>query len=191
MGGRVKIEQLHELFVEAKRITGHREFVVVGSLSVLGALDPIAVPPRMVMSNDVDTYTRNDPERIFDLQELLGEGSDFAKVKGYYLDPVSPHLPTLPDGWQDRMSRVNVEDDLVIWFLDPNDAAISKYARGEPRDREWIGAGLAAGILAPAIIESRLKKTDFLDVDEQERASRAFAEDRARSNLVAKLPRPR
>jgi hypothetical protein len=97
----------------------------------------------------------------------------------------------LPDGWQDRMSRVNVEDDLVIWFLDPNDAAISKYARGEPRDREWIRAGLAAGILAPAIIESRLKKTDFLDVDEQERANRAFAEDRARSNPVAKLPRPR
>ncbi|MBM3391107.1 MAG: hypothetical protein FJY34_03920 [Betaproteobacteria bacterium] len=30
---------------------------------------------------------------------------------------------------------------IVAGFLDPNDAAVSKYARGEPRDREWIRAG--------------------------------------------------
>jgi hypothetical protein len=62
-------------------------------------------------------------------------------------------------------------------FLDPNDAAVSKYARGEPRDREWIRAGLEAGVLSRAIIESRLKETTFLDQQERQRALAAFAGD--------------
>ena len=42
---------------------------------------------------------------------------------------------------------------IVAYFLDPDDAAVSKYARCEPRDREWIRAGLLAGLLSIAKID--------------------------------------
>lgn len=69
-------------------------------------------------------------------------------------------------------------DRIVAFFLDPDDAAISKYARCEPRDREWIRAGLAAGLLSVAVIERRLRETSFLDAAERDRAWSAFADDK-------------
>ena len=57
----------------------------------------------------------------------------------------SPMLPTLPDGWQARLVKVDFASGMSGWFLEPNDAAISKYVRGQARDFEWIRAGLGAG----------------------------------------------
>jgi hypothetical protein len=174
------LSNLEILFEEARKLTGHTEFVVVGSLSVLGIVQGRRVPPRMLMSIDVDCFTRQDPERIFDLQRALGEGSAFEAAHGYYLDPVSPNLPTLPAQWEFRLIQVPLKNGLKIFFLDPNDAAVSKYARGEPRDRAWLQAGLAAGLLSAPIIESRLRDTTFLDDEERQKVFGAFAEDRAR-----------
>ena len=56
---------------------------------------------------------------------------------------------------------------------------VSKYARAEPRGREWIQAGLAAGLLSAAVIESRFRDTLFLDDEEHRRAGVALAEDTA------------
>ncbi|MGH8746771.1 MAG: DUF6036 family nucleotidyltransferase [Burkholderiales bacterium] len=176
----MELSDLERLFKQAKKLSGHTEFVVVGSLVALGVAAGRRVPPRMLMSNDVDCYTRQDPGRIFELQKELGEGSEFEKIHGYFLDPVSPSLPTLPENWQFRLLRVPFESGITIFFLDPNDAAVSKYARAEPRDREWLQAGLGAGLLLPAIIESRMRETTFLDEEEQQRALKAFAQDRAR-----------
>ena len=53
----------------------------------------------MTASLDVDAYTRRDPGRIFDLVAELGQGSPFEAEHGYYLDPISPQVATLPDGW--------------------------------------------------------------------------------------------
>ena len=49
------------LLKEASALTQHREFVIIGSLSVLGSC---AVPPQsMVLSIDVYLYPRFDPGR--------------------------------------------------------------------------------------------------------------------------------
>ena len=88
-------------------------------------------------------------------------------------------LPTLPDGWQQRLVRLEFENGVTGWFLEPNDAAISKYVRAEQRDREWIWAGLEAGILSAAVIEYRMRETS-METDERERAKKAFEEDRMR-----------
>jgi hypothetical protein len=82
------IGKLEVLFDEARKLTGHCEFVVVGSLSALGIAGSGQIPARMLMSIDVDCFTRQDPGRIFDLRKSLGEGSDFEIAHGYYLDPV-------------------------------------------------------------------------------------------------------
>ena len=174
------LSHLQVLFSAAEKLTKHKEYVVVGSLCVLGIVQRASeIPARMLMSIDVDCYTKADPERIFELREKLGQGSKFEEKHGYYLDPISPALPTLPDQWKHRLIPVELRDGIVVFFLDPNDAAVSKYARCDVRDREWIRAGLQAGLLSAPIIESRFRQTAFFDDAEQERAYEALAEDRA------------
>jgi hypothetical protein len=184
----VDVKDLQKLFERARDLTNHAEFVVVGSNSVLGVPFDGELPPRMTMSIDVDAYTKNDPGRIFDVEKQLGQGSPFELENGYYLDPVSPSLPTLPDGWESRLFKVKFDSGLVVHFLDPNDAAVSKYARCEPRDREWLQAGLDAGVLSGALIEYRMRETSFADDGERARAVAAFEEDSRRRRPTPGVP---
>lgn len=91
-------DDIKRLLDEAMKITNHRDYVIIGSLSVLGA---VAHPPiSMTGSIDIDLYPKNDPGRTFEIANKLGLGSDFEQTYGYYADAVSPMLPTLPDGWE-------------------------------------------------------------------------------------------
>lgn len=159
-------DALFSLLAEAKRLCGHTQYVIVGSLSVLGLAEVTAIPRDMTMSIDADCYTLADPGRVHDLQAQLGEGGPFHRANGIYLDPVNPKLPTLPDGWEQRLIRVE-RGDVVALFLDPNDAAVSKLARGEERDFRWVRAGAKAGILSLPVIAMRFRTTSFLDRDER------------------------
>ena len=169
-------EDLGRLFARARDLCGETDYVVFGSLAVLGCTGE--VPPRMAASIDVDAYCKGDPERVFDLVATLGQGSPFEAEHGYYLDAISPRVATLPAAWPDRLTRIQLDLDLAAWFLEANDAAVSKYARMEPRDREWIRPGLRAGLLSLAILDARFAETAFLDPDEAARARRALEEDR-------------
>lgn len=184
------LNDLEKLFIRAKELTNHTEFVVIGSNSILGVPRDREIPPRMTMSNDVDAYTLNDPERVFALNSQLGQGSAFELKNGFYLDPVSPALPTLPQGWESRLFKVELKEGVILHFLDANDAAISKYARCEPRDREWLRAGLEAGILSPAIIEYRMRETVFEDNKERQRAVKAFQDDQVCTRHPSRRKRP-
>jgi hypothetical protein len=64
-------------------------------------------------------------------------------------------LPTLPEGWESRLFKVSFPSGVIVHFLDPNDAAVSKYACGEPRDREWLQAGLSVRTSAKAAVTRR------------------------------------
>ena len=50
----MKRDYLFKLFEQARRLTGHQDFVVIGSLSILGTQDEDELPPEMSMSIDVD-----------------------------------------------------------------------------------------------------------------------------------------
>ncbi len=169
-------EDLARLFKEARSLIGETDYVVLGSLAVLGYAGE--VPARMSASIDVDAYSKHDPGRIFALTGALGQGSPFEAAHGYYLDPIAPSVATLPEGWERRLARIALADEVTAWFLEPNDAAVSKYARMEPRDREWIRPGLRAGILSLATLDERSSLTTFLDADESARARKALEEDR-------------
>ena len=101
----------------------------------------------MTGSIDIDLYPKSDPGTASEIAKALGLGSEFERIYGYYADAVSPMLPTLPQGWEHRLIKVEFDSGVSAWFLEPNDAAISKYVRSEPRDREWVRAGLEAIIL--------------------------------------------
>jgi hypothetical protein len=169
----VNLASLFQLLDAARALCGHREYVVVGSLSVLGLAQVTAIPADMTMSIDADCYTAADPGRIFGLQTELGEGSPYHRSHGIYLDPVSPKLPTLPDGWEQRLIRIQ-QGEVTAAFLDPNDAAVSKLARGEPRDLRWVRAGLKVGIVSLPALRLRMRSTAFLDAAEQQVALQAL-----------------
>jgi hypothetical protein len=165
----MRLKSLLHLLSEARAAVGHTEYVVIGSLSILGMEDVAQIPEGMSMSIDVDAYTRKDPGRIFDLTDLLGENSPFHRDHGIYLDAVSPDLPTLPDGWESRMLKVE-QDGLVVWFLHPDDAAVSKLARSDENDVRWVREGVAARLISPPMVKAHFRSTRFFDEEEEKRA---------------------
>ena len=165
----MRLASLLHLLTEARVALGHDEYVVIGSLSILGMEDVATIPEGLSMSIDVDTYTRKDPGRIFDLRERLGENSPFHLDHGIYLDAVSPDLPTLPEGWESRMRKVE-HDGLVVWFLHPDDAAVSKLARSDENDLRWVRAGIAAHLVSPPMVRAHFRTTRFIDDEEEQRA---------------------
>jgi hypothetical protein len=169
----MRLASLLHLLSQARAASGHTEFVVIGSLSILGMERFAQIPDGMSMSNDVDAYTKADPERIFDLLPQLGEDSPFHLAHGIYLDGVSPDLPTLPEGWEARMIRKE-HDGLVVWFLEPNDAAVSKLARRQANDMRWVREGVRAGLISAPMVRARFATTRFLDADEEKRAKQGL-----------------
>lgn len=169
----MNLDALFALLNAARAQCGHREYVLVGSLSVLGMAEVAGVPDDMTLSIDADCFTLADPGRVFDLKAALGEGSPWHREHGIYLDPVSPQLPTLPDGWQQRLIRLE-RGGVIAAFLDPNDAAVSKLARAEPRDLRWVRAGIRAQIVSAPTVRLRMRSTRFLDDEEKHRAVSAL-----------------
>ena len=51
----MKREHLFRLFDEAYRQTGHKDYVVVGSLSILGTRDEDELPAEMAMNTPLPT----------------------------------------------------------------------------------------------------------------------------------------
>lgn len=174
----MNFEQVDKLLAEIAAAHGVDRFVVMGSLSVLGLVGSHGIPDAMLVSNELDAYPEDDPERRHEIAKQFGQGTEYERRRGYYFDPISPGLPTLPEGWEQRLIEVALPSGVRVKFLEPDDAAVSKYARGDAKDREWIRAGLAASILSAATIEYRFRSTPFLDEAERERAKRALAEDR-------------
>ncbi|MEI8029655.1 MAG: DUF6036 family nucleotidyltransferase [Comamonadaceae bacterium] len=173
----MKIDDIDRVLSEIRAASGLDEFVVMGSLSALGITGE-NLPPRMTRSMEVDAYPERDPLRAHEFSEKFGEGSGFHQQHGYYFDAVSPDLPTLPEGWQARMIRQVLASGVKVKYLDSNDCAVSKYARSEPKDREWIRAGIEAGILSLPTIEHRMRETLFIDDDEQRKARVSLLEDK-------------
>lgn len=185
----MNLDQVDHLLGEIARERGVREFVVLGSLSVLGLTRGRPVPDEMLVSNEVDAYPERDPALANELVRRWGQGSEFQKAHGYYFDPISPWLPTLPEGWRARLIELALPAGARAKFLEPNDAAVSKYARGEPKDRAWIREGLRASILSLATLEYRFRETSFLDQAEHERVKRALDEDRIWLEALSAAPR--
>ncbi len=173
----MKIEDIDLLFGQIRDASGLDEFVVIGSLSALGLVGD-DLPPRMTWSMEVDAYPERDPKRAQEFSARFGENSKFHQAHGYYFDAVSPDLPTLPEGWAQRMLRQVLPCGVKVKYLEPNDCAVSKYARSEPKDREWIRAGIEAGILSLPTIEYRMRETRFMDDAERAMAKTSGAEDK-------------
>jgi hypothetical protein len=180
------LETVGALLVEASRLSNHKEFVIIGSLSVLATGK--ATPSQMLMSMDVDLYPRLDPGRAGEIARALGPDSRFAQERGLYADAVSPHLAALPEGWEARLVRVEHPAGVIGHYLDPNDCAVAKLARSETRDLRWVRQGIAAGIIDPTIVERRMASAPFLDQAEHDRAKRNLSDVARRAQALNRKP---
>lgn len=151
------LANIESLLEEVAAKTNHRNFVVIGSLSIIGAV--LSPPDDMTNSVDVDAFLKLDPNRHSELRSL-GDESDAARRFSCYADPVSPSLVSAPDGWLNRLTPIPAKSGIVVWFMDPIDAATSKLIRGEERDIAWVSAGIKHGIISPDSLRESIKKTD-------------------------------
>lgn len=170
-------EQIRLALEEAAKRGHHTEFVIAGSLSVLGFKE---VPPEMMsMSIDIDFFPLRDPTHIAEIAAELGEDSPFHEQHGYYLDSISSNILVLPPGWRERLVMLEF-GTIRVYFLDVNDAAISKYVRSAENDFRWIDAGLEAKILDLDIIDGQAQfGVDYPGEDDRRRVRNGILSHRA------------
>ena len=82
----------------AAGITGEKEFIVLGSQSILGKFPD--APHSLRHSMEVDIYPKEHPELAELINGCLGEFSAFHTTFDYYADGVSPTTAILPRGWK-------------------------------------------------------------------------------------------
>lgn len=179
----MKLDQLDRLLHEVSLRHHVDEFVVIGSLTVLAFAQARSIPEVMLASVEVDAWPDGDPERAFEIARDFGIGSAFEQEHGYYFDPVSPSLPTLPDGWRDRLIPLRLPGGVLVKFVDPNDAALAKLSRGDLKDLEWVRAGIDSSLLSVAALVYRFRETVFLDDNERERVRSTLRAEAARAGI--------
>lgn len=130
--------QLQHLLRAAAAITGEKEFIVIGSQSILGS-HPDA-PRSLRKSIEGDTYPKHHPEKSIEIDGAIGELSSFHQQFGYYAHGVAPETATLPKGWEERLVefRAGDDSDTIGWCLEKHDLVFSKLAAGRSKDIEFV-----------------------------------------------------
>ncbi len=139
--------QLEHVIRAAASIANDREIVVVGSQAILGRYPD--APPSLCISDDVDLYPRNHPDRSEVVDGAIGELSAFHETFGYYAHGVGPGTAILPAGWEERLIRVEGPGTAgaVGLCLDPHDLAVSKLLAGRDKDLEYLRIAVGASLL--------------------------------------------
>ena len=136
---------------------GINEYIVVGSQSVLGAY-PNA-PEDLKVSMEADLYPPSDPGKAEVLSVMMGELSPFFDAFGIFADGVSPETSKLPEGWRDRLVKVQNENTngAIGWCLDPTDLAIAKHVAGREKDIAFTEAMVRHGLIDRSAFLERLE----------------------------------
>jgi hypothetical protein len=160
--------ELEHLIRAAGAITGLKRLVVIGSQSILGALPQ--APLTLLESREADLMPFDDDPRASDLIDgVLGERSVFDDTFGYHAQGVDSTTAVLPDGWRERLVRIANDNTSGIegWCLDPHDLFAAKYVANRPKDRQFLRAAHAAGILLP---QRLIERVAALPIEHAERA---------------------
>jgi hypothetical protein len=163
-------DEFEHVIAAAANVTGHDEFVVIGSQAILGTHP--AAPDAMLRSLEADVFPLHRPEDADDIDGALGDGSPFHRTYGYYAHGVGPETAKAPRGWQARLVRVPVPARVksgrspVAWCLEVHDLVLSKCVAGRERDWEFAAEALRAGLVRPDVLLARI---DDLPVDTEMR----------------------
>ena len=143
----MKKQQVDHVLRAAGRITGEKQFVIIGSQSLHGKYPD--VPDEILTSFEVDLLAPKNADRTAWLN-AIGVDSPFHENSGYYADPVDDTTATLPKGWKGRLVSLPPGDTEGVkgLCLEPHDLAIAKYVASRQKDliftRELVRRGLVA-----------------------------------------------
>ncbi|CAM5795222.1 DUF6036 family nucleotidyltransferase [Ottowia pentelensis] len=159
--------ELEHLIRAAAAVTNEYEIVVIGSQSILASVP--APPPELVQSMEADCYPLRRPELADLIDGAIGELSPFHERFGYYAQGVGPETAVLPDGWQERLVKLqNEQTDLKLgWCLEPHDLAAAKLVAGRDKDGPFVATMLRHGIISMDTLVARIAA---LPLDEARKA---------------------
>jgi len=162
-------DQLEHAIRTACQIIGRPEVIVVGSQSILGSFREEELPADATMSIEVDILPiaadNDETARLADLIEgVAGEFSSFEELHGFSIDGVDLETSALPEGWRDRLIRVQNsntaapggEPQFTGWCLDREDLCVAKLCAHREKDLNFVAALINAGLVDPVEIARRL-----------------------------------
>lgn len=91
----MKKRHVEHVLRAAAKITGEKQFIIVGSQALHGKFPDIA--DEIVMSVEVDLIAKKNANRT-EWLNAIGQDSTFHETFGYYADPVDESTATLPRG---------------------------------------------------------------------------------------------
>lgn len=158
----MKKQQLDHVLRAAGRITGEKQFVIIGSQSLHGKYPDLA--DAILLSAEVDLIATKKPEQTELLNEI-GVASPFHQSFGYYADPVDATTATLPRGWRNRLVNLPPGDTEGIkgLCLEPHDLAIAKYVARREKDIVFTRELARRGLVKRATLLERLAQTQISD----------------------------
>ncbi|MGC1209098.1 MAG: DUF6036 family nucleotidyltransferase [Ornithinimicrobium sp.] len=164
-------DQLEHAIRTACQVIQQPAVIVVGSQAILGTYEESQLPSTATMSIEVDILPiaddNDETARLADLIEgVAGEFSTFEQLHGFSIDGVDLQTAVLPDGWRDRLIKVQNantaapagEPCFTGWCLDKEDLCVAKLIAHREKDRNFVAALLKADLVNADLITSRLSK---------------------------------
>jgi len=163
----MKKREVDHVLRAAGRITGEKQFIIIGSQSLHGKYPDL--PDDLVKSFEVDLIALKKADRT-EWLEVIGAYSPFHESFGYYADPVDHKTATLPKGWKDRLVNLPPGDTDGVrgLCLDPHDLAIAKYVARREKDLIFTRELARRGIVSQERLLSLLDQTP-VDEDTRDR----------------------
>lgn len=154
----MKKQQVDHVLRAAGRITGEKQFVIIGSQSLHGRHPDLA--DEIVMSAEVDLIAMRRPAAT-DFLNVIGVDSPFHVNFGYYADPVDATTAVLPRGWKNRLVNLPPGDTDGVrgLCLEPHDLAIAKYVARREKDRLFTRELARRGLVSQSRLLALLKQT--------------------------------
>jgi len=162
-------DQLEHAIRTACQIIERSEVIVVGSQSILGTFAEDQLPDDATMSIEIDILPiaedNAETTRLADLIEgVAGEFSPFEELHGYSIDGVDLETSVLPDGWRDRLVKVqntntaapSGDPQFTGWCLKPEDLCVAKLCALREKDQNFVAALLKAGLVDAGVVAGRL-----------------------------------
>jgi len=171
----MKKQQVDHVLRAAGRITGEKQFIIIGSQSLRGKYPDLA--DDIVRSAEVDLVAKSDASRT-EWLNVIGQDSKFHEQFGYYADLCDERTATLPKNWKGRLVNLADGDTEGVrgLCLDPHDLAIAKYVARREKDVIFTRELAARGIVSHDRLLSLLGQTPVSD-EMRERIRGHIAQD--------------
>jgi hypothetical protein len=178
----MKKQQVDHVLRAAGRITGEKQFIIIGSQALHGTYPDLA--DEILKSLEVDLIAAEHSDRT-EWLNAIGHLSRFQETFGYYADPVDLGTATLPEGWEGRLVDLPPGDTEGVrgLCLEPHDLAIAKYVACREKDLVFTGELARRGIVSEERLVSLLERTPVQEPVRERIRNQIFRDFHAEQDL--------